>query len=242
MNTLISFSRSTLFYAFYVVVIVLFGTFISIFGIIIPIKKRQNIATFANVIIIKWLQISCGVKFKVYGIENIPNKPCVILSKHQSGWETFYLQRLLRPASTILKKELFWIPFFGWALYFMRPIAIDRSNPKEALQQILSQGLKRLSNGQNVLIYPEGTRVEPGEIGRYGRSGAALAIAADVPILPISHNAGRCWPKHSFLKRSGTIHVVIGNIIQTKNMKSKNLTEHVKNVIETSQKKIKNLN
>lgn len=239
MKIFITFVRSTLFYVLYGIVITIFGTFTCTFGTILPLKLRQNIATFANVIIINWLHLSCGIKLVVEGLENIPNTPCVILSKHQSGWETFYLQRLFRPASTILKKELFWIPFFGWALYFMRPIAIDRGNPKEALKQILSQGKERLSNGQNVLIYPEGTRVKPGKTGQYGRSGAALAIAANVPILPISHNAGHCWPKHGFLKWSGTIHVVIADVVDTKNMNSRHLTEYVKNIIETTQKELK---
>ncbi len=239
MKILISFIRSTIFYTLYGIVITIFGTFTCTFGAILPIKLRQNVATFANEIIIKWLHLSCGIKLIVDGLENIPDTPCVILSKHQSGWETFYLQRLLRPVSTILKKELFWIPFFGWALYFMHPIAIDRGNPRKALKQILCQGTDRLSNGQNVLIYPEGTRVKPGVIGRYGRSGAALAIAANVPILPISHNAGHCWPKHSFLKWPGTIHVVIADAINTKNMDSRHLTEHVKNIIETAQKELK---
>jgi len=239
MNKFIAFTRSILFYAFYGVFIAFFGTFICIFGIFLRHSVRQNIATWANVLIVKWLNFSCDIKLVVDGLDNIPNTPCVVLSKHQSGWETFYLQRLLRPVSTILKKELFWIPFFGWALYFMHPIAINRGNPREALKQILSQGIDRLASGKNVLIYPEGTRTQPGKIGRYGRSGAALAIAARVPIVPISHNAGCCWPAHSFIKWPGQIHVSIGKPIDSKDMDSRLLTEHVKSIIETNQKSLR---
>ena len=187
-----------------------------------PHRMRQNVITWANAIIIKWLNISCGITLRVDGLENLPDAPCVILSKHQSGWETFYLQRLFRPVSTILKKELFWIPFFGWGLYFTHPIAIDRSNPREA-------------QGNNVLIYPEGTRTPVGEIGQYGRSGAALAIAAGVPVIPVSQNSGYCWPAHTFIKWPGKIHVSIGKPIDTSDTDSRQLTEQVKDWIESTQ-------
>lgn len=196
---------------------------------------RQNMATWANAIIIKWLNFSCGITLRIDGLENIPDTPCVVLSKHQSGWETFYLQRLLRPVSTILKKELFWIPFFGWGLYFMHPIAINRSNPREAMKQILAQGKQRLAQGNNVLIYPEGTRTPIGQTGNYGRSGAALAIAAGVPVLPVAHNAGYCWPAHQFIKWPGRIRMVIGKPIDTADSDSRQLTEQVKNWIESTQ-------
>lgn len=200
-----------------------------------PHRMRQNVITWANAIIIKWLNISCGITLRVDGLENLPGTPCVILSKHQSGWETFYLQRLFRPVSTILKKELFWIPFFGWGLYFTHPIAIDRSNPREAMKQILSQGKQRLAQGNNVLIYPEGTRTPVGEIGHYGRSGAALAIAAGVPVIPVSQNSGYCWPAHTFIKWPGKIHVSIGKPIDTSDTDSRQLTEQVKDWIESTQ-------
>ncbi len=235
MKTAVAFTRSVLFYLIYLLVMVIFGTFSCTIGIFLPYKIRQNIVTWANAIIIKWLNISCGITLQVDGLENVPSSPCVILSKHQSGWETFYLQRLLRPVSTILKKELFWIPFFGWGLYFMHPIAIDRSNPREAMKQILSQGKRRLAQGNNILIYPEGTRTPVGKIGNYGRSGAALAIAAGVPILPVAQNAGYCWPAHKFIKWPGRIHVVIGKPIDTNGTDSRQLTEQVKDWIETTQ-------
>ena len=236
MKTVVAFTRSVLFYLIYVLIMIIFGTISCTIGILLPYKIRQNIITWANVLIIKWLNLSCGITLRVDGLENIPSSPCVILSKHQSGWETFYLQRLLRPVSTILKKELFWIPFFGWGLYFMHPIAIDRSNPREAMKQILSQGKQRLSQGNNVLIYPEGTRTPVGETGNYGRSGAALAIAAGVPVLPVAQNAGHCWPAHKFIKWPGQIHVVIGSPIDTTSTDSRQLTENVKEWIETTQK------
>ena len=236
MKTAIAFTRSVLFYLVYAVVMVIFGTISCTIGILMPLRMRQNVITWANAIIIKWLNISCGIKLRVDGLENLPDTPCVVLSKHQSGWETFYLQRLLRPVSTILKKELFWIPFFGWGLYFTRPIAIDRSNPRKAMKQILSQGKQRLADRNNVLIYPEGTRTPFGETGNYGRSGAALAIASGVPVVPVSQNAGYCWPAHTFIKWPGQIHVVIGKPINTTGGDSKQLTEQVKEWIETTQK------
>ena len=235
MRTAVAFTRSVLFYAIYVVVMVIFGTFACTIGLLMPYQMRQNVVTWANAIIIKWLSFSCGITLQIDGLENLPDKPCVVLSKHQSGWETFYLQRLLRPVSTILKKELFWIPFFGWVLFLMRPIAIDRSNPRGAMKQILAQGKQRLAQGNNVLIYPEGTRTPVEQVGNYGRSGAALAIAAGVPILPVAQNAGYCWPAHKFIKWPGRIHMVIGVPIDTTNADSRQLTEQVKEWIESTQ-------
>ena len=171
---------------------------------------------------------------EIIGLENIPSTPFVALSNHQSSWETYFLQRTLRPVSTILKKELLKIPLFGWGLAMTKPIAIDRASPRSALRDILSQGKQRLSEGNNVLLYPEGSRMEVGNPGKYGRSGTALAIAAQVPLLPIAHNAGICWPAHRFLKRSGTIQVVIGKPISTDNANSKQLTEQVKLWIEST--------
>ncbi|MFT7300015.1 MAG: 1-acyl-sn-glycerol-3-phosphate acyltransferase [Porticoccus sp.] len=236
MKTIIAFTRSVLFYVVYWVVLVVFGIITCTTGLLMPYRMRQNVTTCANAIIIKWLNVSCGITLQIDGLNNIPDTPCVVLSKHQSGWETFYLQRLLRPVSTILKKELFWIPFFGWGLYFMHPIAINRGNPREAMKKILAQGKQRLAQGNNVLIYPEGTRTPIGQTGNYGRSGAALAIAAGAPILPVAQNAGYCWPAHTFIKRPGRIHVVIGEPIKTIGADSRQLTEEVKDWIESTQK------
>lgn len=151
-----------------------------------------------------------GLRYEVSGQENIPDKPCVILSKHQSTWETFFLSAYFEPLSQVLKRELLHVPFFGWAIMLLKPIAIDRDNPKAALRQVAKQGHERLEQGAWVLIFPEGTRVPVGQAGKFSRSGAALAVNANLPVLPIAHNAGTFWPKSGWGKRPGTIQVVIG--------------------------------
>jgi len=226
--------RTVIFYCVYVPVIITFSILGCTLGLLIPYRPRQTLITTANAIVLWWLKLSCGIKVNVEGLDNIPNQAFVALSKHQSGWETFYLQRTLRPVSTILKKELLKVPFFGWGLAMTRPIAIDRSNPKQALREVLSQGKQRLEEGNNILLFPEGTRMNYGEVGNYSRSGASLAINSGAAILPIAHNAGRCWPAHRFIKHPGTIHVIIGKPIDSTGRKSKELTEEVKGWIETT--------
>ncbi|MBV1931002.1 MAG: 1-acyl-sn-glycerol-3-phosphate acyltransferase, partial [Porticoccaceae bacterium] len=151
--------RSTLYYVGYIPIVALFSILGFTVGLFLPHKARQNLLTTANALIVRWLNISCSIKVEVSGLENIPETPFVALSKHQSSWETYFLQRTLRPVSTILKRELLKIPLFGWGLAMTRPIAIDRANPRAALRDILSQGKQRLAEGNNVLLYPEGTRV-----------------------------------------------------------------------------------
>lgn len=154
-----------------------------------------------------------GVRYRLSGLENIPQKPCVILSKHQSTWETFFLSGYFAPLSQVLKRELLFVPFFGWALALLKPIAIDRSQPKIALKQLAKQGHERLQQGAWVLIFPEGTRIPTGEMGKFSRGGAALAVNANLPVLPIAHNAGHCWPKNGWAKHPGTIEVMIGPLM-----------------------------
>ena len=156
------------------------------------------------------VRLFLGIKVKVTGAEHIPERPCVIVSNHQSTWETFFLSAYFQPLSQVLKRELLYVPFFGWAMAMLRPIAIDRDNPKVALKQVASKGDKLLKEHTWVLIFPEGTRVPFGQIGKFSRSGAALAVNADLPVLPIAHNAGKYWPKEGWGKRAGTIEVVIG--------------------------------
>lgn len=151
-----------------------------------------------------------GLDYRVTGAENIPNERCVILAKHQSTWETFFLSAYFQPLSQVLKKELLRVPFFGWAMTMLKPIAINRDNPKQALKQLASQGAERLQQNCWVLIFPEGTRIPAGQMGKFSRGGASLAANAGLPVLPIAHNAGLFWPKAGWGKKPGVIDVVIG--------------------------------
>lgn len=161
-----------------------------------------------------WLaKVVVGIRYEVSGLENIPQQPCVILAKHQSTWETFFLSAFFEPLSQVVKRELLYVPFFGWAMAMLRPIAIDRSNPKAALKQLAKQGAERIEQGAWVLIFPEGTRIPPGQIGKFSRGGAALAVNAGLPVLPIAHNAGEFWPKQGWAKFPGTVQVVIGPLM-----------------------------
>lgn len=151
-----------------------------------------------------------GLDYRVTGAENIPSERCVILAKHQSTWETFFLSAYFQPLSQVLKKELLRVPFFGWAMAMLKPIAINRDNPKQALKQLASQGAERLEQNCWVLVFPEGTRIPSGQIGKFSRGGASLAAHAGLPVLPIAHNAGMFWPKAGWGKKPGVIDVVIG--------------------------------
>ncbi|WP_462322267.1 lysophospholipid acyltransferase family protein [Halochromatium sp.] len=169
-----------------------------------------------------------GVSIEVDGLENIPKgQPVVVMCNHQSQWETFYLQLLISPQATILKRELLWVPFFGWGLALLRPIAIDRSKGSQALKTLLRVGQERLREGISVVIYPEGTRQPPGSIGSFNVGGAMLASRASVEVLPMSHNSGDCWPGRSLLRLPGTIRLRIGKPIATEGKSTKQITAEV---------------
>ncbi|MCO8162377.1 1-acyl-sn-glycerol-3-phosphate acyltransferase [Pseudomonas sp. 21LCFQ02] len=155
-----------------------------------------------------------GIKVKVTGQEHVPETPCVIISNHQSTWETFFLSAYFSPLSQVLKRELLYVPFFGWAMAMLRPIAIDRDNPKAALKHIAKKGDELLKDKVWVLIFPEGTRVPYGKVGKFTRGGASLAVNAGLPVLPIAHNAGKFWPRDGWGKTPGTIELVIGAPMQ----------------------------
>ena len=161
-----------------------------------------------------WLERCCALRYRVEGLENIPDGNGIIMAKHQSAWETLALQRIFGPQAWVLKRELLWIPFFGWGLAMLEPIAIDRKAGRKAVRQVVEQGIRRLRAGRWVVIFPEGTRVAPGERGRYGMGGSLLAEHSGYPVIPVAHNAGEFWPRRGFIKYPGTIHVCIGPTIQ----------------------------
>ena len=153
------------------------------------------------------LRLICGVRVVIDGGEHLPGVPCVVMAKHQSAFETVAMPLLIPPFVWVLKRELFYIPIFGWALWALNAIAIRRSQPREALKQVLTQGKGFLEAGRWVVIFPEGTRSSPGESGQYQASGIMLAQQAGTGILPMAHNAGQHWPKHGFVKYPGTIRI-----------------------------------
>lgn len=191
----------------------------------LPDKGRYLFALTWCGAILGWLRVSCGVRYQISGREQIPQTPVVILSNHQSSWETILYYGLVYPVSPILKQELMGIPFWGWALRLQKPIAIDRSKPREAGRSLLTQGVERIRQGNSVIVFPEGTRRETGAIRRFSRGGAKLALAANVPVVPIAHNAGLFWPPRKFIKRPGLVRVVIGEPIQVAGKSADDLTE-----------------
>lgn len=224
--------RSTLFLLLQTLLTVVFS-FLALFTFPFNALTRYRLITLWNRLVLWLAERICGIRYVVRGLENIPTTPVVVMAKHQSAWETIALPVILPPMSIVLKRELLWIPFFGWGLALISPVSIDRSSGKAALKRIVEQGKKRLGQGFWVLIFPEGTRVKAGETGRYGIGGAWLATKTGTPVLPIAHNAGEIWPKQAFLKRPGVITVSIGPVLSSEGKKADVLNEEVKHWIET---------
>lgn len=202
--------RSFIFYIGYISSGVVASLIACIVGPFIGLDKRLKLFAiwprFAN-----WfLNFTCDIQVEVIGRENLPDEPCVIVSNHQGQWETFSMQYFFHPLCTLLKKELLYIPFWGWAMKMLNPIAINRDKPKEAILQTLEEGSNRLKEGMYVLLFPEGTRVKAGRVGNYARSSFELAKRNKVKILPLCHNSGDCWPAHKFIKHPGKIKLIIG--------------------------------
>ena len=179
------------------------------------------------------LRVVCGIHHQVKGLENLPKRPCVVLCKHQSAWETLALQQVFPPQVWVLKRELLWIPLFGWALALTSPIAIKRSDGKGAMKQLLEQGKRRLEQGFCVVVFPEGTRIPYGQRGKYKIGGALLAASTGVPVIPVAHNAGRLWGRNAFGKHPGLITMSIGAPIETRGLKAEEINQRVETWIES---------
>ena len=198
----------------------------------LPPRMRHRIITSWAPLVLWFVWHLLGIRYRVIGRENIPPGPAVILSKHQSAWETMALQVIFPALCFVLKRELLRVPFFGWGLAQVPGIAIDRSAGKDALAQVVEQGKQRLKEGYWVVVFPEGTRVAPGTTRRYKMGGAFLARRAGVPVVPVAHNAGEFWRRNAFLKRPGEIVVSIGPAIEVKGRKVEAINTEAETWIE----------
>ena len=201
----------------------------------LPAGVREVIARSWCHVVLGWLRLSCGVRHCVTGRVHLPVAPAVILAHHESAWETIAFRALFRvPLSWVIKRSLFRIPFYGWALRALGEIGIDRAAGRQSLRQIETQGTRRLRAGRWVVVFPEGTRMAPGEIGRFGQGGARLACAARVPDVPVTVDSGHCWPRGDWRKYAGTIHVRIGPAIDTTGRSSAEVTRTARDWIRST--------
>ncbi len=223
--------RSTLFLAGTIVVTAIFGLLVTAGGVF-GYRPASKLAQVYCRILLRWVEWTCGIRYQVQGWEHVPTYPVVIMAKHQSAWETLFMEGNFPPQCWIVKKELLWLPFVGWGLMALRCISIDRSSGHAARDQILEQGADRLKQGMWVSIFPEGTRIAPGKRGRYGIGGAYLATKTGTPILPIAHNAGEFWGRYAFRKRPGLVSVVIGPLIPTEGRDTGEVNAEVESWIE----------
>ncbi|MEN8220001.1 MAG: lysophospholipid acyltransferase family protein [Pseudomonadota bacterium] len=208
------FLRSLLFYIGISLALLIFAP-LGVLLFPLPFRQRYRVMNGWARFAIWWLEKTCQLNYQVQGLENIPATPAIVLGKHQSAWETIVFQVIFPRQVWLVKRELLRIPFFGWALASLQPIAIDRKNLRQSMQKIVEQGKQRLAEGNWVVIFPEGTRVAPGEKKRYGVGGAMLAAQSGYPVVPVAVNSGEFWPPKGFIKQPGTIKVVIGPVIES---------------------------
>ena len=225
------FLRSLLFYIGQIISTILIAP-VGVIAFPLDFKKRYYLITRWAVFNLWWLKICCNVTYEILGKENIPKKPCIVMCKHQSAFETLALQRIFIPQVWILKKELLQIPIYGWGLASMQPIAINRDSSIKSFKQIAYQGCERLEKGYWVIIFPEGTRVAPNKKKKYLPGGGMLAEKSGARIVPVAHNAGRLWPRNSMIKKPGLITIKIGPVMESKNKTAKEITNNVENWIE----------
>jgi 1-acyl-sn-glycerol-3-phosphate acyltransferase len=224
--------RSVLFEAVRALLTVVFAVF-SLLTFAFRPRTRYRIITAWSHLIVASARLICGVRYRLVGAQNLPHTPCIVLSKHQSAWETLAYQVLLPPQVWVLKRELLRVPFFGWGLAMMNPIAIDRGSATRALRQMLEQGRDRLAAGWWIVMFPEGTRIAPGARGRYHPGGAWLATQTGATVVPVAHNAGTLWGRNAFVKYPGTITVSVGPVIDPAGLTPDALNRKVEDWIET---------
>ncbi len=233
-----TFIRSLLFMIIQLVWIPIYATFSLLTFPLSPHTRYRIISGLAYSMM--WLlRVVCDIRMEVRGKENIPAEPCIIMSKHQSAWETFALQTVFPPQVWVLKRELLWLPFFGWGLALTSPIAINRSKGSEAMKQLLAQGKQRLEDGFCVVVFPEGTRMPYGVRGKYKIGGALLARSSGALIVPVAHDAGRLWARNAFIKRPGTITMSIGKPIDPAGLKGEEINRLVEDWIEGEMERLK---
>lgn len=230
--------RSTLFALFQAVITPPYAIVALLTFPLPPLARYRVISLWARSMVVA-ARVICGIRYRVTGAEHIPREPCIILSKHQSAWETLAFQRIFPPQVWVVKRELLWIPFFGWGLAMLAPIAIDRAAGPRALRQMLEQGRDRLVRGFCIVIFPEGTRTAPGSAGRYQVGGAWLAVKTETPVVPVAHNSGELWRRKAFLKYPGTITVSIGEPILTTGLEPEALIRRVEEWIEGEMQRMK---
>jgi 1-acyl-sn-glycerol-3-phosphate acyltransferase len=230
--------RSVLFLLGATLITVPAGILLAIGAFLLPLKLRfQIVHTWRAAFIALERYVLC-IKTEVIGRENIPDHPSVVMCKHQSAWETVALQELFKPGVFVLKRELLLIPFFGWGLASIRMISIDRKAGKEALRQVVEQGKNRLKQGIWVIIFPEGTRMAPGEHRPFQIGGAFLAAKAGATVVPVAHNAGEIWAKNAFVKRAGTVTISIGPAFDTTGMSVQAVNQRAEAWIEAEMRKL----
>jgi 1-acyl-sn-glycerol-3-phosphate acyltransferase len=206
--------------------------------LVCPMRVRFAIIAAWYRLFMALCRIVLGLRYQVIGRENIPPAPSVILSKHQSAWETVALQAIFPPLVFVLKKSLLMIPFLGWAFAAVKMISIDRQAGKDALRQVIDQGCERLKAGYWVVIFPEGTRIAPGQTRRFKTGGAYLAVNAGVLAVPVAHNAGEFWARNAFVKKPGLITVSIGPAIDPAGKSADEVTTLAEQWIETEMRRL----
>lgn len=209
-----------------------YAIFFAFVGPLIPFRYRFGLARYWGRVLLWVLKRTCRLDYRVEGEGNLPAGAHVALMKHSSSWETFAQAVLLPPQAWVLKRELTWLPFVGWGVRLLRAIAVDRGAGQIAVKSVLEQGKARLAEGLWVVIFPEGTRMPPGQTRKYGISGALLAIESGARVVPVAHDAGYYWPRRGLMKKPGTIRVVIGEPIDTAGREPRELNLQVQAWIE----------
>jgi len=230
--------RSALFLLFQAVTVVPYGILCLLMAPL-PLHVRYKVTTGWPRIVLWAARVICGIRWQVKGWENLPNGPAVLLSKHQSTWETFfYVSYMPKELCFVFKRELLWVPFFGWGIGLLKMIHIDRSQGRDAFESVVQQGQRKLDEGRWIIMFPEGTRIPRGRQGKYKSGGSRLAIRTAAPVIPMAVNSAACWPKRPWIKRPGLITVSIGPPIDSDGLSPDQLNTEVERWIEAEMRRI----
>jgi 1-acyl-sn-glycerol-3-phosphate acyltransferase len=234
----LTFFRSAL-YLVVLAVTVAPWSFVVCASIVTPVPVRYWLARCWTRFAIFAARAICGIRYHVEGWHNLPDEPAIVLCKHQSAWETLWLPSAMpRELTFVYKKELNWVPFFGWGIASLQMISINRGQGADAFEQVVAQGTDRLARGWWIVIFPEGTRTPPGSLKRYKTGGARLAVRTGAKIVPIAHNTGEVWPRRSFLKRPGAVTISILPAIDPRGKNTDEVAAAVESAIESEMRRL----